>query len=174
MNAHGSYLYSLWVYCSFCHYFISLIFASARSIALGHTACVKIVCWIRFKQKPARQTCALSKILISKTNKTSLRRPYPKSSAVVQISAYNHVSFEMCPSLSKWSCEVHTRLSQEKLVWQYWFGVGLTEQSCGSCCSASWRCNGLGSVCFWKSIFNKVPVQYFNQASRNYNSELGV
>lgn len=143
---------------SFVIIFISFIFASARSIALGHTACVKIESWIRFKQKPARQTCSPSKILISKTNKTSLSRPNLKSSVVVQISAYNHVSFEMCPSLSKLSCEIHTSLSGEKLVWQFWCGVTLTEQSCGSCCSASCSCNGLGSVFFWKSIFNKVPA----------------
>lgn len=117
--------------------FIWFICASARSVTLGQTACVTIVSWIRFKQKPDRQMCALSEILISKTNKTSLSRPSPKSSVVEQISAYNHVSFEMCPSLSKWSCEIHWRLSSEKLVWQFWFGLGLIDQSCGSCCSAS-------------------------------------
>lgn len=75
--------------------FIWFICASARSVTLGQTACVKIVSWIRFKQKPGRRICALSEILISKTNKTSLSRPNPKSSVVEQISAYNHLSFEM-------------------------------------------------------------------------------
>lgn len=117
--------------------FIWFIRASARSVTPEQTTCVKIVSWIRFKQKPGRWMCALSEILISKTNKTSLGRPNPKSSVVQQISAYNHGSFEMCPSLSEWSCEIHTSLSSANLVWQFWFGLGLIDQSCGSCCSAS-------------------------------------
>lgn len=72
--------------------FIWFICASARSVTLGQTVCVKIVSWIRFKQNPSS---VLSEILISKTNKTSLSRPNPKSSVVEQISAYNHVSFEI-------------------------------------------------------------------------------